>query len=1270
MVVLRSGELGTDVQAGTGSSGDLFQEALGRLMPAGHEVKPSEVMPEAVMREHTVMGGALSDLTIQTLSNSLASELEYIVALQKKDPKSLEPWMATLYNQAVSALGKKEGEPLDYEDLYSVANDALNSDDPTTSRTWEEIGDRAVKHQLARIEVYTQGKVELTSTPDQLEYQPRETKVPQVSQHGETKPPQYTGPKGGRLKQWWNRRRNDPTNTDIVEARGWIPPWTRFRKHQLFNGLTPKFPEDATIDFSRTLDGDGHHRAEVWMSNLPELRRGSGAPVGEFDQKRLGERMIQMAAAISEISDRRHDEPLSQADDFRFSREVLDTNGQPTGEYETTGRGRYDVQLHIDGVANPFPVDFATMKPDEQLNILTNVLDQKARKEFREVERNMFLAGPIEQNIAEARSALVKSTDPKRFDAEIEQHDQKLKQLREREELLGGFISAKDAVKTQEKSVADLTQQKEAYADQLTSLDGDHQTFITKTAEKQQIEIDIQGQQTTLTQRNDRLAGLRAQRKSKSPPADLETQITEMETVDLPNVNAELTRLKKELVTLNVAIDQVKAAEARYQSVQTRVDELQTSFNQTEIQQKIAQSKQDKQKEALLKKYNLDPTSTEAAILAQIETFLKDAPKLKTAVAEEIAKGVLAQSELRARAGKPDAGIAWRLNRLQSCQELLLNSNSYMAIEQRADQGRVDISFDPARVSERPVHSAAPYIKAAHKAMPNLPPAYLHAVYVFAGPGALERTNEGKILFKKASELLTPADFYVQIRKNAAYTTRLQTALGVASPDDLPVSIYDPEFSSNVVVMDEMMAMMDERFLESLVDFSLYSAKDGYDNDPEQEFAKAIAESQVVLDSEVLEQVIKQETAATKQAQVELSLDVVNKIHTSNIELAAIADTHKFGHEIALRASGQMKMVMDKLNVMKVADIPGALPQLVAAIDTIVPGLDDDGGPVDKNAVATAIAEKLLNHPATGSDLTQQADGIFQLPADMQNIRDIERWLTECKILPNGTVVRKDPVPKWREARVAQLEAELTKLVQGGYAMSEAVMVANDISAPGDALGRFADSQKLIDSLTHIFPATTEAEKELLILSSILPSVETSMLQALSGELAGAIAKRKQPDMGMIFGIPSGDIIENKYNQRLTEIVAAYNKKTGGAIVDISTLFSSEIVALVAAVNEQSGLSAEVSKNLLQAIVTNGERDDMVRFYDPTLAHLDGAELAIEIQADTGYDRKEALIVAHMILEKRKLRATGQEFVVPERMPMQGPQRVLGPEEETSDVDE
>ncbi|PIR60993.1 MAG: hypothetical protein COU68_01790, partial [Candidatus Pacebacteria bacterium CG10_big_fil_rev_8_21_14_0_10_45_6] len=783
MVALNSGEMGTDVQTGTGSSGDLFQEALGRLMPPGHEVKPSEVMPEAVMREHTVVGGNLSDLTVQTLSNSLASELEYIVALKKKDPKSIEPWMATLYNQAVSASGKKEGEPLDYEDLYSVANDALNSDDPTTSRTWEEIGDRTVKHQLARIEVYTQGKVELTSTPDQIGYNPRETLVPQVSQHGETKPPQYTGPKGGRLKQWWNRRRNDPTNTDMVEARGWIPPWIRFRKHQLFNGLTPKFPEGASIDFSRTLDGDLEHRAEVWMSNLPELRRGSGAPVGEFDKKRLGERMVQMAAAISEISDRRHDEPLSQADDFRFSRE------QSTGVYETTGRGRHEVQLHIDGMRDPFPVDFADMKPDEQLNTLTNIFDQKARKEFREVERNMFLAGPIEQNIAEAQSALEKSKDPKRFDAEIEQHDQKLKELREQESLFGDYISAEAAVEIQKKSVADLTQQRDAYTTQLTALDANHQTFVAKTEEKQQKEIDIQGQQAKLTQLTDRLAGLRAQRKSKSPPVDLELQITEMETADLPDANAEHIRLKKELVTLNVEIDKVKRAEAQYQSIQVRVDELQTSANQAEILKKIAESKHELLKEALLKLPKLDGTSTDPTVIAQIDTFLKGVPKLKTAVADEIAKGVLALSELRARAGKPDAGIAWRLNRLQSCHDLLLVKDKYMAIEQRVDQGRVDISFDPARVSERPVHAAASYIKAAHKAMPNLPPAYLHAIYVFAGSGALEQTTDGHELFKKATELLTPADFYVQILKNPAYTTRLQTALGVASPDGLPVSI-------------------------------------------------------------------------------------------------------------------------------------------------------------------------------------------------------------------------------------------------------------------------------------------------------------------------------------------------------------------------------------------------------------------------------------------------------------------------------------------------
>ena len=64
-----------------------------------------------------------------------------------------------------------------------------------------------------------------------------------------------------------------------------------------------------------------------------------------------------------------------------------------------------------------------------------------------------------------------------------------------------------------------------------------------------------------------------------------------METVDLPNVNAELTRLKKELVTLNVAIDQVKAAEMIEKSGQMGVpvleigDDLVIGYDEARVSQ-------------------------------------------------------------------------------------------------------------------------------------------------------------------------------------------------------------------------------------------------------------------------------------------------------------------------------------------------------------------------------------------------------------------------------------------------------------------------------------------------------------------------------------------------------------------------------------------------------------------------------------------------------------------------------------------------------------
>ena len=100
------------------------------------------------------------------------------------------------------------------------------------------------------------------------------------------------------------------------------------------------------------------------------------------------------------------------------------------------------------------------------------------------------------------------------------------------------------------------------------------------------------------------------------------------------------------------------------------------------------------------------------------------------------------------------------------------------------------------------------------------------------------------------------------------------------------------------------------------------------------------------------------------------------------------------------------------------------------------------------------------------------------------------------------------------QALKVDLESGLTKLVRGGYALSEKVMQANNLPLPGEALERYNKSGALMESLNRVFPPTPDAEKELLVLSSILPSVDIGILQTLSAELSRAVALRKTPDMG------------------------------------------------------------------------------------------------------------------------------------------------------------
>ena len=1273
-MLLPNEALASAVDTASAGSANQFEQALGLLVPPGHEVPPSQVMPEGVMRDHTKVGGMLSDETMHTLSDSLASELEYIIELKKENLKrksegkneiKLDPWMATLYNQAVKSSEKTEGQPLDYENLFSVADENLRSADPTISRLWEEIGDRVIKQQLARIEVLTEGELELTSPTDVPEYTPRETLVPSVGAHGEIKPPEYNGPEGGGLKRWWNSHRNDVTNSDRGDGRRW---WfglrKRFAKHQFYNGLTPKFAENAVIDYSRTLDGDTEHKAAEWMRLQPELRRGTGSPVGDFDKERLGERMVHMAAAISEVSDRRHDEALTEQNDFIFSRPKVDDNSKPIpGEFETTGRGRHKVQLHIEGVRDPFPVDFVTMKPDEQLNILTNVLDQRALKELRQINKKEHLAGPLAQHIAEAEGALATSADPKRFDTEIKDHETHLGSLRKQETALGTYLDAEADVEAKTKALEGLTAQKTRYEAVLTTLQDDHDTFRDKTKTKADNEQDI----LTITQLTDLLKTLEAKKNGKKPPVDIDAQIATVEKKLAGRGPQEIGDLKKANFNIDGEIERVQDQEAQYQEVRRLLKENSALITQATIQKGDSNADLVRQATELYKLYGLDKIPKDATeeaktkIVQDREDLLKSAEKRKTAVADEIARRLLSKSELRARAEKQDAGIAWRLNKLQSCKELLLGENRYQAIEWRIEQGTVDVSFDPTRASENPNHTGASYIKAAHVAMPNLPPAYLHAIYVFAGREALEQTTEGQKLFKKATQLLTPVDFYQVLLRKPARIRKLLTVLGAHPPE----SIYDERFTKDPRVMDEVMGMMDSAFLEELVDFTLYSARDGYDSEPDREFAKRIGQAQGVLESGSMEQTLNQEKRISEVVQVESAIEVVQQIHTTNIEVAGIADTYKIEHDIALRAAGHLKFAMDRMNVMKLADIPASLGGLAASIDALIPATDRDGGAIDKNLLAQAIAEKLINHPANGTDFVRQADCVGMMPDGYRKVTLIEALLLNCKSKSDGSVELSG---NYSPALKAELEEGLTNLMKNGYALDSSVNTARLQSLEqhfqlqeqagkpvseemrragytqigGEVYKRGLISQELVESLTRIMPPTPDAEKELLVLSSVLPTVDAAILQALSQALALAVSQRKQIDKFTLFDIPNGDIIQHKFDQKMTEIMAMHNDITGAGILDISTLENSEVITLLANVNSTQGLRDENLRYLLNELVRDGQRVDMVRFYDQTLGHLEGAQLALEIQADTQFDLGEALVIAHMIREKRKLRTNGQ----------------------------
>jgi hypothetical protein len=127
---------------------------------------------------------ALDPQTVSTLKDSLFDEVKFALSQSKNNSYEMPDYQKALIAQIRHELGATDGREIADNQILAVINTKLTSQNKQERRTWEEIGDRVTKQQIADLQAYAQAEIDFKPAP-QEKFESKKTKIAQTANTGQ-----------------------------------------------------------------------------------------------------------------------------------------------------------------------------------------------------------------------------------------------------------------------------------------------------------------------------------------------------------------------------------------------------------------------------------------------------------------------------------------------------------------------------------------------------------------------------------------------------------------------------------------------------------------------------------------------------------------------------------------------------------------------------------------------------------------------------------------------------------------------------------------------------------------------------------------------------------------------------------------------------------------------------------------------------------------------------------------------------------------------------
>lgn len=349
----------------------------------------------------------LDPQTVSTLKESLFDEVKFALNKSKDDLYVMLDYQKALIAQIRHELVATDGREITDDQILGVINEKLRSKNKQERRTWEEIGDRVIKQQIADLQAYAQAQIDYKPAPKE-KFAPRKTKIAQTANTG-----QKVDQKMKTSSRWYMFGRDKGTaygevNINFGEKNGIFG--RNYTNIARFNESTKL--DDKTDRASRVRDRYGLTNGEI----IPPQK-----------MKMMEQVLINQVTALQDVSVRRHGGSISDENGFNFVK--IDSNGnnntlsQNSTEYKTIGTSRPKVNLQIEGLSGGerFPVDFSE-KPEEQLKKLTEFLNKITLEKVAEIESGKHQKARIDEALTTAKNEAnedLNASKPNGYDEDV-----------------------------------------------------------------------------------------------------------------------------------------------------------------------------------------------------------------------------------------------------------------------------------------------------------------------------------------------------------------------------------------------------------------------------------------------------------------------------------------------------------------------------------------------------------------------------------------------------------------------------------------------------------------------------------------------------------------------------------------------------------------------------------------------------------------------------------------------------------------------------------